>query len=157
MSRYVRRRSPPSILGLDIDRSGRISLVITAGKGVARAVLAVLVLAAMLATAVAFTAPRAAATTQPETTYWISITLTDSKILLTPKRTVAPGSLVVFSVQNRSAHARNLVFGSDKTGFLAPGKKLQFELNFLLPWTISAVSVDRGGTHRLTVRFVCTY
>ncbi len=127
------------------------------GKKVARAVAGLVALALALVTAVALTTARAVATTEPETTYWESITLTDSKILLTPKRTVPPGSLVVFSVQNRSAHARNLVFGSDKTGFIAPGRKLQFELNFLLPWKISAVSVDRGGTHRLTVTFVCTY
>lgn len=123
----------------------------------ARGIVVVLTLALFLATAAGYTASRAVATTQPETTYWVSITLTDKKILLTPKRTVKPGALVVFSVQNRGTYARNLVFGADKTGFLAPGKKRQFELNFLLPWTISGVSVDRAGMHRLTVRFVCTY
>lgn len=116
-----------------------------------------LVVALASAIAVGLTTAPALATTQPENTYWISITLTDNKIILNPKRTVRPGSLVVFNVRNRSRDTRNLVFGSDKTGFIAPGRKLQFELNFLLPWTITAVSVVQGGTHRLTATFVCTY
>ena len=117
----------------------------------------ILVIATASAMAVTLMTARAPATTQPETTYWISITLTDSKIVLEPKRTVRPGSLVVFSVQNRSGHARNLLFGADKTGFIAPGHDAQFELNFLIPWRITAVSVDRGGVHRLTAQFICTY
>jgi hypothetical protein len=128
-----------------------------AGNAAARTARSLLLVATASAMALTLTTARARATTQPETTYWISITLTDSKIVLNPNRTVKPGSLVVFNVQNRSGHARNLLFGADKTGFLAPGKKVQFELNFLLPWRITAVSVDRGGIHRLTATFVCTY
>jgi hypothetical protein len=126
-------------------------------SGPAWIVRSLFLVAAASAVVVTVATPRAPGTTQPEKTYWISITMTDSKIVLKPDRTVPPGSLVVFTVHNRSTDARNLVFGSDKVGFLRPGKNQQFELNFLLPWRITAVSVARGGTHRLTATFVCTY
>jgi hypothetical protein len=116
---------------------------------------------AVLATAIAASAllstTRAAATTQPETTYFVTITLTDTKAVLSPLVTVKPGSLVVFNVRNIGAQARNLVFGADKTGFIASGKTTQFELNFLVPWRIRAISVERHGKHPLTMNFVCSY
>jgi len=99
----------------------------------------------------------AGATTLPENTYFYKVVLTDKELAIQPKKSVRPGSLVVFTVQNKSSRTRNLVFGNYKTGFIGPGKKKQFELNFLVPWSFVGFSVERGGGHRLAAKFICTW
>jgi hypothetical protein len=118
----------------------------------ARLALLVLCLGAACVLAVS----RAAATTLPETTYFVNITLTDKKLILA-RRTVKPGSLVVFTVLNKSKTTRLLTFGNYKTGLIQPGKHKRFELNFLVPWQFNGVSTDKNGAHRLTARFVCSW
>jgi hypothetical protein len=83
--------------------------------------------------------------------------MTDSKLVVQPRASVKPGSLVVFTVRNKASKTRNLVFGNYKTGFINPGKKKQFELNFLVPWSFVGFSVERGGGHRIAARFICTW
>jgi hypothetical protein len=117
-----------------------------------------LIAAAVVAVAVgAVAASTAVATTLPETTYFYNVTMTDSKLVVKPHASVKPGSLVVFTVRNQSTQTRNLVFGNYKTGYIHPGKKKQFELNFLVPWSFVGFSVERGGGHRITARFICTW
>jgi hypothetical protein len=99
----------------------------------------------------------AVATTLPETTYFYKVTLTDDKLIVAPRSSVKPGSLVVFTVRNLSSRTRNLVFGNYKTGFIGPGKQKQFELNFLVPWSFMGTSVERDGGHKLAARFVCSW
>jgi hypothetical protein len=101
--------------------------------------------------------PRATPTTLPETTYFYKITLTDTVLVIKPKHSVRPGSLIVFTVRNGASRPRNLVFGSYKVGFLRPGRSARFELNFLVPWSLKASSVERDGGHRLAARFLCSW
>ena len=116
------------------------------------------VIAAAVATVIgAVSASTAVATTLPESTYFYDLTMTDSKLVVQPRASVKPGSLVVFTVRNRGSKTRNLVFGNYKTGFIRPGKTKQFELNFLVPWSFVGFSVERGGGHRITARFICTW
>ncbi len=119
------------------------------------ALVAASVVALSVATAV-LTTSRAAATTLPESTYFINITMTDSKLILA-RKSVKPGSLVVFTVQNKSSRTRRLTFGDFKTGLIPPGKHKRFELNFLVPWEFNGVSTDSSGAHRVTARFVCSW
>src|SRR5581483_5607246 len=116
------------------------------------------VIAAVVATVIAaVSASTAVATTLPESTYFYDLTMTDSKLVVQPRASVKPGSLVVFTVRNRGSKTRNLVFGNYKTGFIRPGKTKQFELNFLVPWSFVGFSVERGGGHRIAARFICTW
>jgi hypothetical protein len=115
--------------------------------------LAAVALCAVAASA--FAATRAAATTLPETTYFIDITMTNSKLILA-RKSVKPGSLVVFTVRNKSSLTRRLTFGNFKT-VLAPGAHRRFELNFLVPWQFQGVSTDQNGAHRVSARFVCSW
>jgi hypothetical protein len=115
-----------------------------------------MVLAAGLATA-ALGASSAVATTLPQTTYFYKITLTDHDVVIAPRKSVKPGSLIVFTVRNASSHARNLVFGSYKTGFIRPGKRKEFELNFLVPWSFETFSAEQGGAHKVSGRFICSW
>jgi hypothetical protein len=113
----------------------------------------------MAASVVAATlsASKAVATTLPETTYFFNVTLTDEKLIITPRTRVRPGSLVVFTVRNKSSHSRNLVFGNYKTRFIGPGKQKEFELNFLVPWSFVGTSTEVDGGHKLAAKFVCTW
>lgn len=121
----------------------------------ARASLAAIVTASLVAAALP--ASKAVATTLPETTYFYKVTLTENKLIVSPKASVKPGSLVVFTVRNMALRPRNLVFGNFKSGFMEPGKKKLFELNFLVPWSFVGFSVERGGGHRLAAKFICTW
>lgn len=121
----------------------------------ALASLAAVVTASLVAASLP--ASNAVATTLPENTYFYKLTLTDTKLIISPKASVKPGSLVVFAVRNMALHPRNLVFGNFKTGFMKPGRKKQFELNFLVPWSFVGFSVERGGGHRVTAKFICTW
>ena len=116
----------------------------------------VLLIAASVASAT-LSASSAVATTLPETTYFLNVTLTDSKVIISPRARVRPGSLVVFTVRNKATHPRNLVFGNNKTGFIRPGAMEKFELNFLVPWSFMSTSTERDGGHKLAARFVCSW
>jgi hypothetical protein len=119
-------------------------------------VVRVALVAACVVAASVLAATRAAATTLPETTFFINITLTDKKLILA-RKSVKPGSLVVFTVRNKSSQPRRLVFGNFKTGLMAPGQHKRFELNFLVPWQFMGVSTDKNGAHRVSARFVCSW
>jgi hypothetical protein len=117
--------------------------------------VAVLVVASVAAATLA--GSRAAATTLPETTYFYNITLTNTQVMIMPRMSVKPGSLVVFTVRNTSSQPRSLIFGAYKTGFIGAGGKKEFELNFIVPWSFVAISAETGGGHKLTARFVCSW
>ena len=114
-----------------------------------------LVAASVAATTLA--ASKAVATTLPETTYFFNVTLTDNKVIISPRTRVRPGSLVVFTVLNKASHSRNLLFGNYKTGFVRPGGKKEFELNVLVPWSFLSISTESDGAHKLAARFVCSW
>jgi hypothetical protein len=109
---------------------------------------------ATIVVVLAVAAVPAGATTEPASTYFDRITLTDKTIHLT-RRKVDVGTLVVFIVRNSSSRPRKIVVGSYKSSTLAPGKRIQFELSFPVPWTFRIRSV---GEHlpTLTAKFVCS-
>jgi hypothetical protein len=122
-----------------------------------RARMGAAALTAAAVVAAALPASNAVATTLPETTYFYKVTMTDGQLMVSPKHSVRPGSLVVFTVRNSSSRPRNLIFGNYKTGFIGPGKSKQFELNFLVPWSFVGTSVERGGGHMLRAKFICSW
>ncbi len=101
-------------------------------------------------------ATQAAATTEPTATFFDHIALKDNRIVVAHAK-VDVGSLVVFIVRNDSKQRRNIVVGSYKSGFLAPGKSTQFELSFPVPWSFRIVSKARPHPGTLTTKFVCTF
>ncbi len=111
--------------------------------------LAGLVIVAAIASA------QASATTEPAQTDFDRIVLTDDAIVL-PVSKVDVGTLVVFLVKNKSSHPRSVIVGSYKSKVLKPGKQIQFELSFPVPWTFNIRSL---GKHlpTLTAKFVCTF
>ncbi|SRR5579884_2343193 len=94
----------------------------------------------------------ASATTAPESTYFVRVTLTDRNMRLTRTR-VAVGTLVVFIVRNEASRPRTIVVGSYRSG-LPPRKQIEFELSFPVPWRFQIRST---GSHLPTLhaRFVC--
>jgi hypothetical protein len=98
---------------------------------------------------------RAGATTEPASTYFDRVTITDKAIRMT-RRKVDVGTLVVFIVRNSSSHPRRIVVGSYRSGALAPEKQIQFELSFPVPWTFNIRSVGKN-VPTLTAKFVCTF
>jgi hypothetical protein len=115
------------------------------------------VLAACLAVAglAAFAPFAAQATTEPSETYFDHVALTDHGITMSLKK-VAVGTLVVFVVRNTSSHPRKIVVGSYRSGLLKPGKQIQFELSFPVPW---AFKIRSTGSHlpTLTAKFTCSF
>ena len=103
----------------------------------------------------AIVSAQAVATTEPAQTDFDKVLLTDHAIIL-PVAKVDVGTLVVFVVKNNSSHPRSVVVGSYKSKILAPGKQIQFELSFPVPWTFNIRSL---GKHlpTLTAKFVCTF
>jgi len=122
-----------------------------------RAAVGIVALVAASVGATTLAASKAVATTLPETTYFFNVTLTDDKVIISPRTRVRPGSLVVFTVLNKASHSRNLVFGNYKTGLVRPGGKKKFELNFLVPWSFLSTSTESDGAHKLAARFVCSW
>lgn len=96
-----------------------------------------------------------AATTEPEETVFDHITLTDRSVVLSRAR-VDVSALVVFTVRNTSSHPRSVIVGAYKSPVLAPGRQVEFELSFPVPWTFEIRSI---GKHlpTLTARFVCSF
>jgi hypothetical protein len=111
-------------------------------------------LAAVLV-ALALAAVPAGATTEPASTYFDRITLTDKAMHMTLRK-IDVGTLVVFIVHNRSSRPRRIVVGSYKSSRLAPGKRIQFELSFPAPWTFRIRSVG-DNLPTLTAKFVCSF
>ena len=114
-------------------------------------------LTALAAAAGALVVSTATATTLPQSTYFYTVTLSDKQVDIKPKRSVRPGSLVVFTVKNKGTHSRNLIFGNYKTGFIKPGRSKEFELNFLVPWSFVSTSTEAHGAHKLSAKFLCTW
>ncbi len=103
----------------------------------------------------AIVSAQASATTEPAQTDFDKIVLTDDAIVL-PVSKVDVGTLVVFLVKNKSSHPRSVIVGSYKSKVLKPGKQIEFELSFPVPWTFNIRSL---GKHvpTLTAKFVCTF
>jgi hypothetical protein len=108
-----------------------------------------------MVTAASLASLGARATTEPASTFFDHITLTDKRISLSLKK-VDVGTLVVFIVRNKSSHPRRIVVGSYKSGVLLPGKQIQFELSFPVPW---AFNIRSSGKRlpTLTTKFVCSF
>jgi hypothetical protein len=110
---------------------------------------------AALVAACSIAAGQAGATTAPEQTFFIHVNLTNSKIVL-PIPHVQVGTLVVFVVKNTSSHARNITVGTYKSRVLQPGRQLQFELSFPVPWAFDIRSTGKN-VPTLTAKFVCSF
>jgi hypothetical protein len=115
---------------------------------------AAVTVAAMVAVASIAPLP-ASATTEPAATFFDHVAVTDKGITLSLKK-VDVGVLVVFIVRNQSSHPRRVVVGSYKSGVLPPGKQIEFELSFPVPW---AFKIRSSGNHlpTLTAKFVCSF
>jgi hypothetical protein len=108
----------------------------------------------LIALAIVAVSP-ARATTEPASTYFNRITLTDRTIQMT-RRKVDVGTLVVFIVRNSSSRPRRIVVGSYKSSTLPPGKRIQFELSFPVPWTFQIRSAGKN-LPTLTAKFICSF